>query len=141
MDQVEIMEFVNKNPLFTLGTCVDNVPHVRIMAVAFADSRGIVFSTGRDKDVCRQLRTNPRIEMCFYSPQDELQLRIAATAVEIDDIRLKQDLVEKFDFLRPWIDAQGYDVLITFTIKDATATTWTMADDEKPKEYISLTSL
>jgi len=141
MDQVEIMEFINRNPVFSLATSVDNVPYVRMMMVAFADSRGIVFSTGRDKDVCKQIEANPRIEMCFYGAQDERQLRIAATAVETMDLRLKKDIVEKFDFLKPWIEAQGYDVLVTFRIKNATATAWTMADNEKPKEYVSLTKL
>ncbi|MBE0534577.1 MAG: pyridoxamine 5'-phosphate oxidase family protein [Phycisphaerae bacterium] len=141
MNQVEIMEFVNKNPAFSLATCADNVPHVRMMAVAFADSRGIIFSTGRDKDVCKQIRANPRIEMCFYCVKDEIQLRIAATAVETDDVQLKKDIVEKFDFLKPWIDAEGYDILATFRIKDAAVTTWTMAEGDKPKEYVSLTNL
>jgi hypothetical protein len=57
------------------------------------------------------------------------------------DLRMKKDIVEKFDFLKPWIEAQGYDVLVTFRIKNATATVWTMADNEKPKEYVSLTKL
>lgn len=59
MTQVEIMEFINKNPVFALATCADNVPHVRNMMVAFADKRGIIFTTGRDKDVCKQVLANP----------------------------------------------------------------------------------
>jgi len=141
MTQIEIMEFVNKNPVFSLATCVDNVPYVRTMMIAFADSRGIVFTTGREKDVCKQLQANPRIEMCFYSAQDEKQVRIAATAVESRNLRLKKDIVEKFDFLKPWIEARGYDVLAAYRVKNATATSWTMADNEKPKEYVSLTKL
>lgn len=141
MTQVEIMEFINKNPVFALATCADNVPHVRNMMVAFADKRGIIFSTGRDKDVCKQILANPRIEICFYSPETEKQLRIAATAEETDDLELKKEIVEKFEFLKPWIEAAGYDVLVTFKLKDAKATTWTMATHEKPKEYVTLTDL
>ncbi len=141
MNQVEIMEFINKNPIFALATCIDGVPYVRNMMLAFADSRGIIFSTGKDKDVCKQIQTNPKIEMCFYSHADEKQLRIAATTEEIDDIELKQAIVEKFEFLKPWIDAAGYDVLATFKIKDAQAVTWTMATNDQPKEYITLAEL
>ncbi len=141
MTQVEIMEFINKNPVFALATCADNVPYVRNMMVAFADKRGIIFSTGRDKDVCKQILANPNIEMCFYSPEAEKQLRIAATAEETDDLELKKEIVEKFEFLKPWIEAAGYDVLATFKLKDAKATTWTMATHEKPKEYVTLTDL
>ena len=141
MTQVEIMEFINKNPVFALATCADNVPHVRTMMVAFADKRGIIFTTGRDKDVCKQIMANPNIETCFYSPETEKQLRIAATAEETDDLELKKEIVEKFEFLKPWIEAAGYDVLATFKLKDAKATTWTMATNEKPKEYITMTDL
>ena len=142
MTQTEIMEFINKAPLFALATCADNVPHVRNMVVAFADKRGIIFSTGRDKDVCKQILANPSIEMCFYSPETEMQLRIAAIAEEVDDLELKKEIVEKFEFLKPWIERVGYDALAVFNLKDAKATTWTsMADDEKPKEYVTLTDL
>jgi len=141
MNQVEIMEFINKNPVFSLATCTDNVPHVRTMMVAFADSRGIIFSTGRNKDVCRQIQANPRIEMCFYSPQSEKQLRIAGTAEETDDPELKKDIVAKFEFLKEWIDKAGYDAMATFKVTNAKATTWTITTRNSPKEYITLTDL
>ena len=141
MTQAEIMEFINKNPVFTLATCADKVPHVRSMMVAFADKRGIIFSTGRDKDVCKQILANPNIEMCFYSPEAEKQLRIAATAAETDDLELKKDIVEKFEFLKPWIDKAGYDVLATFKLQNAKAIIWTMETNEKPKEYVTITDL
>ena len=76
MTQAEIMEFINKNPVFALATTIDNVPHVRNMMVAFADTRGIIFSTGRDKDVCKQIIANPKIELCFFSQEQGKQIRI-----------------------------------------------------------------
>ena len=141
MNQAEIMEFVNKNPIFSLATCADGVPYVRTMMVAFADSRGIIFSTGVAKDVCKQMQANPKIELCFYSAGDEKQLRIAGAAEQIDDIELKKALVEKFEFLKPWVDAAGYDVLATFKVTDAQAVEWTMATNDQPKEYVDLTGL
>lgn len=141
MTQAEIMEFINKNPVFALATTIDNVPHVRNMMVAFADSRGLIFTTGKAKDVCKQIVANPKIEMCFYSPEQGKQIRIDATAAEIDDLELKKEIVEKFEFLKPWIDAAGYDVMATFKVKDAQAAIWTMETNEQPKEYIPLTDL
>jgi uncharacterized pyridoxamine 5'-phosphate oxidase family protein len=135
------MEFINKNPIFALATCGEGVPHVRNMMVAFADSRGIIFSTGRAKDVCKQIAANPKIEMCFYSHEAGIQLRIAGKATEIDDVEMKKDIVNKFEFLKPWIDAQGYGVMATYRVTGATATTWTMDTNDKPKEYTRLTDL
>ena len=46
--------------------------------------------------------------------------------------------MEKFEFLKPWIEQAGYDVLGTFILKDAKACIWTMATNLEPKKYIEL---
>lgn len=137
----EIIEFVKRNPVFALATCAGDVPSVRNMMVAFADDRGIIFSTGRDKDVCRQILANPRVEACFYSAREQKQLRIVAVAGEIDDLELRKEIVEKFDFLKSWIDEVGYEALAVFRLTEARAATWTMETDREPTEYVPLADL
>jgi hypothetical protein len=36
------------------------------------------------------------------------------------------------------IEARGYEVLITYNVQNARATTWTMETNEQPKEYVQL---
>ena len=141
MTQAEIIEFINKYPVFSLATASDNIPHVRGMMVAVADSRGLIFSTSRQKDVFAQLCSNPKIEMCFLSNDKSTQIRIEATAVETNDLELKKEIVEKFVFLKPMIEAAGYDVLAVFKATNARAVIWTMETMEQTKEYIPLTDL
>ena len=105
-----------------------------------ADENGIIFSTGYDKDVHKQLIQNPQVELCFLNQETNMQVRIEGSVEVLEDLELKKQIVADFPFLKEWIDSEGYDVLITYSIKDARATIWTMETNFQPKQYIQLWS-
>jgi len=47
-------------------------------------------------------------------------------------------IVNDFPFLKPWIELQGYEVMIPYRLKNGRATTWSMATAFEPKQYIEL---
>jgi pyridoxamine 5'-phosphate oxidase len=138
MTKEEVFEFIRKNPVFGLATADDNKPHVRMMMLYRADENGIIFNTGENKDVHGQLSGNPQVEMCFYSSEEQRQVRIEGTVEVLEDLELKKQVVKDYPFLKEWVDREGYDVLIVYCLKDGRATAWTMETDFKPKEYIQL---
>ncbi|MHC4145453.1 MAG: pyridoxamine 5'-phosphate oxidase family protein [Planctomycetota bacterium] len=138
MTKEEIFEFITKNPIFTLATIDGNQPRARMIMLYRADENGIIFSTGREKDVNKQLQANPAVEMCFHGTEQNRQVRIEGAVELLDDLDLKKQMVEDFPFLKPWVEAQGYDVLIAYRIKNPRATTWTMETNFEPKKYIDL---
>ncbi len=138
MTKDEIIQFINNNPVFALATVDGNKPRSRYMMTAFADERGIIFTTGKAKDVYKQITANTAIELAYHSVSDQKQLRIEATAQETDDENLKKEIVEKFEFLKPWVDQCGYGVMGTFILKEPRACIWTMETNDAPKEYIDL---
>ncbi len=138
MTKEEVLEFITKNPVFSLATIDGSQPRTRMIMMYRGDENGIIFSTGREKDVNKQLQINPAVEMCFYGGEQNCQVRIDGTAEVVDDLELKKQIVEDFPFLKPWIEAQGYEVLITYSVQNAKATTWTMETNEQPKEYVQL---
>ena len=139
MTKEEVLEFVTKNPMFSLATTEGNQPHTRMMMICRADEDGILFSTGRDKDVNKQLQANPAVEMCFYAASDENRhVRIEGTVELFDDLELKKQIVEDFPLLKPWIELQGYEVMNPYILKNGKATTWSMATAFEPKQYIEL---
>jgi uncharacterized pyridoxamine 5'-phosphate oxidase family protein len=138
MTKEEVVEFAAENPMFSLATTDGSQPRARMMMVCRADENGIIFSTGRDKDVNKQLQANPAVEMCFYSAEENLQVRIEGTVEMLDDLELKKEIVEKFPFLKPWVEMQGYEVMTTYRLQNGKATTWTMETAFEPKEYIQL---
>jgi len=138
MTKKEVLEFVTKNPVFGLATVDKGKPRVRNMMLYKAGENGIIFTTGRDKDVNKQLQANPAVEMCFYSSDENRQVRIEGAVEMNDDLELKKQIVEDFPFLKPWVEAAGYEVLIPYVLRGGKAITWTMETNQEPKKHIQL---
>lgn len=138
MTKEEVLEFITKNPLFSLATIDNGQPRARMIMLYRADENGIIFTTGREKDVNKQLQAGPAVEMCFYSHEQNRQVRISGAARSVDDLELKKQVVEDFPFLKPWVEAQGYEVLITYCVRNGKATSWTMETNFEPKQYVQL---
>jgi uncharacterized pyridoxamine 5'-phosphate oxidase family protein len=138
MTKGEIFEFIRNNPVFALATAQDNKPHVRMMMLYRVDDNGIIFNTGENKDIHRQLSKNSNVELCFYNAEQGRQIRISGSVEEIEDLELKKQVVKDFPFLKEWVDRGGYDVLVVYCLKHGKATVWTMETTFKPKEYIQL---
>ena len=138
MTREEVFEFVKENPVFSLATAEGNRPHVRMSMLYRADENGIIFNTGENKDVHRQLTANPQVEMCFYNGDRGLQVRISGTVETLEDLELKKRVVADYPFLKEWVDREGYEVLIVYRLSKGKATTWTMETNFQPKEYIQL---
>lgn len=138
MTKEEILEFVTKNPVCSLATIDGNQPRVRTIMLYKADENGIIFCTGRDKAVHKQLQANPAAELCFYNAEQGLQVRIEGTVEMLEDLELKKNIVEAFPFLKPWVESQGYEVMICYRLKNGRAITWTMETNFEPKQCIQL---
>lgn len=138
MTKEEILEFITKNPVFSLATIDGDQPRTRMIMMYRGDENGIIFTTGRDKDVNKQLQANPAVEMCFYGHEHNRQVRIDGAAEAVDDLELKKQIVEDFPFLKAAVEAQGYEVLVTYRVQNGKATAWTMETNEQPKECVQL---
>ncbi|MCJ7777145.1 MAG: pyridoxamine 5'-phosphate oxidase family protein [Sedimentisphaerales bacterium] len=126
MTKGKVFEFIKNSPVFALATAEDNKPHVRMMMLYRADDNGIIFNTGENKDVHRQLSKNPNVELCFYNAEQGRQVRVFGSVEEIEDLELKKQVVKDFPFLKEWVDREGYDVLVVYCLKRGKATVWTM---------------
>lgn len=58
MNKNKIFNFLNANPVFHLATVDGNKPHVRGLLLYRADENGIIFHTGKMKDLHKQLTEN-----------------------------------------------------------------------------------
>lgn len=138
MDRIEILAFLNANPLCYLATIDGNVPRVRGMMLVRADDRGILFHTGQGKDMARQLQQNPAAEICVFNQEQNVQVRVSGTVEFLDDLELKRQLVADRPFLQPIVDQFGYEAFLVFRMKDCHATVWTMQANMAPKTFVSL---
>ena len=138
MTKTEIIEFINANPTCYLATSENNKPHVRGMRMYRADGKGLIFQTSNVKELCKQLDENPNVELCFFSNEKNIQIRISGKATFVNDLDLKKEIAEKRPFLKPLVEKKGFDIVIVLRIVDCVAHQWTMETNFLPKEYIRL---
>jgi uncharacterized pyridoxamine 5'-phosphate oxidase family protein len=140
MNKEEIFGFLNANPVFHLATVEESRPHVRGMYLYRADEKGIVFHTGKMKDLHKQLTANPNVEMSFNNGKFEelIQIRVGGKVELVEDMELKKEIVQKREFLKPWVERDGYGFLAVYRMKNGKAAIWTMKTNFAPKELIEL---
>lgn len=138
MTKEEIIELMNANLSCFLATTAESQPHVRGMMAYKATERGIIFHTGNTKDLYKQIVNNPLVEICFFDPKKNIQIRVTGKAVILDDLELKKEITEARPFLKPWVERMGYDMLIVFQVIDCIAHTWTFETNLSPKEFIKI---
>jgi pyridoxamine 5'-phosphate oxidase len=136
MNKEEIITFVNANPVCYLATVEGGAPHVRAMGMYKADERGILIQLSTIKGMYTELLQNPKVELCFNGGGK--QVRVSGTVEFIEDRALKDEVLKARPFLKPLVDAQGYDVIKIFRVANAVATVWTMATNMEPREFVKL---
>ncbi len=140
MTKKEIFDFLNANPVFHLATVEGNKPRVRGMLMYWADEKGIIFHTGKMKDLHKQLTENPNVELSFNNGNIEnlIQIRVSGTVELVEDIELKKEIVQKREFLKPFVEKAGYGPLAVYRLKNGTATVWAMKTNLEPKKSVNL---
>ncbi len=132
MNREEILEFVRRNTTSFMATVDTDEPRVRAMDTPYIDENGLTFCTGTGKDICKQLLANSSVELCYWSMEEKIQLRIRGEMAKLDDEELKKHIVEtKFTFLKPVVEQFGWDTLTLFRISTGKARTWS---PENPAE-------
>jgi pyridoxamine 5'-phosphate oxidase len=80
------------------------------------------------------------VELCFFDQQKMIQVRVRGMAHHIDDLELKQEIVDSpgREFLKPIVASHGLDVLEVFRVENCQALVWTMATNLSPKELVQI---
>lgn len=139
MDYQDCIKFANENPVCYIATMDGDQPRVRGFLMWFADEKGFYFHTAASKDVCKQLKNNPKVEVCFYAPEDPpnvgKMMRAAGEVEFLNDIALKARLIEERPFLKA-IAAGGAEdpLLVIFRVYTGEAHFWTMENNMRESE-------
>ncbi len=129
--------FANEHKLCSVATVEGNKPHVRIQALWFADKDGFYFSTLNTKEVYRELKENPRVEVCFYAPPERplgqngwkdmgKMMRLSGIITFLNDTDLMERLLNDRPILRPNAEKQ-----VIFRVEHGEAWFWTAKDDDR----------
>jgi len=138
VDFKDYIKFANENPISYLATVEGDQPRVRVFGMWFADDKGFCFHTRAPKAVWQQLKANPKVEVCFYSPTPPpmgSMMRVQGEIEFLDDLALKARLLEERPFLKQAGMTKPEDpAIVVFRIYKGEAYFWTIDENMKESE-------
>jgi len=141
----DCIEFANANPVCFIATADGDQPHVRGVLMMRADESGFYYVLLSPKKVCRQLRANPKVEVCYYNNPPNLgearQMRITGVAELVKDPALIKKAAQDRAFLEPIAGQPLEPITEIWRISHGEAHFWTMADvgkevQRRPLEHV-----
>ena len=115
----EVYEFLKKCGTYYLATTEGYQPRVRPFGTYLIFENKLYIQTGKSKNVSKQMKANPKIEICAFS--GDTWIRISATAVNDDRIEPKKAMLEAYPQLKAMYKADDPNTQVLY-LKDATAT-------------------
>ena len=138
MEFKDCIKFANENPVSYIATMDGDQPRVRAFLMWFADESGFYYHTGTAKSVYKQLKNNPRVEVCFYHPSSDLMaknmMRVTGEVEFLDNPKIRDRLLEERPFLRALMKSPNDTVLAIFRIPKGEAWFWSMAENMREAE-------
>ena len=134
MGYQDVLAFVQENPACFIATIDGDQPRVRgFLTVLFNDGK-LYFTTGTMKNVYRQLSANPNIELCYFSKDFGMTLRIAGKIEIIDDREKKQQLLNERDYLKCFNGNVDDPRVTLLRLSHGTARFWTLRQNMRENE-------
>ena len=116
----EVYEYLKKCGIFYLATTEGDQPHVRPFGALTIFEDKVYIQTGNIKNVFKQLKEDPKIEICTMD-QDGTWIRIQATVVQDDRIQARQHMIDENPTIKSMYAADDGNCEVLY-LKDATAT-------------------
>ena len=115
----DLVDVLHEFKVFYLATESGGKPHVRPFGAVVRYDGRVWFCSHDAKNVCRQMKTNPQIEIAATGP-DAVWVRVTGKAVFEDNPGAKNAMFALMPQLRDMYAAQ-MDHFVVFYLQDATA--------------------
>ena len=126
----EIYNFLKngKGDCYYLATMDGKQPRVRpFMSIKIVNGKLYILTT-KDKNVFKQMKKNPKVELCSYNGDE--WIRVTAEAKEENSKDVKQFILNDFPKLEEMYEAND-DNVVALALENVTATISSF--DDKPK--------
>ena len=128
----KIVEFLNDTKIFYLATIDGDKPRVRPFGAVMEKDGKIYFCTNNQKDVYRQMRKNPNIEISATKENGDW-LRLSGKAVFDSSKDTKQTMLDECPVLKTMYSADDGNFEI-FYITNASATVFSLCGKKETLE-------
>jgi uncharacterized pyridoxamine 5'-phosphate oxidase family protein len=129
----EVLKFLKDNPVFYLATVDGNLPKVRPFGFVMNYQDKLYFCTSNQKDVYKQLKANPNIELSTTSPTREW-LRLKGKAVFNTNKQSKQAALDAAPALSNMYSVDD-SIFELFYIENAEATFQNMKGESRTVKF------
>ena len=132
MELQDCIDFANANPVCFIATVDGDQPRVRGVLMMSADESGFSYALLSPKQVSKQLKANPKMEVVYYNNPANLgearQMRVTGTAELVRDPALIKKVAQDRAFLEQ-ICGQPIEPLVEiWRVSHGDAHFWTMMD-------------
>jgi uncharacterized pyridoxamine 5'-phosphate oxidase family protein len=124
----EVYDFLKKAGTYYLATTEGDQPRVRPFGTIDLFEGKLYIQTGKVKDVAKQIKANPKIEICAFDGQN--WIRVQANAVEDPRREAKVHMLEAYPALKDRYSADDDNTLV-LALKDGVATIASFGGDPK----------
>lgn len=128
----EVYEFLKKCQTYFLATMDGDQPRVRPFGTVDIFENKLYIQTGKVKNVSKQIKANPKIEICGMA--DGKWIRVEAVAVEDDRVEARQHMLDAYPSLQNMYKADDGNTQVLY-LKNATATISSFTDVPKVIEF------
>ena len=122
-----ISEFIDEAGIFYLATEDGKQPKVRPLGAHVEQDGKVYFTVGDFKEVYRQMKENPLVEIVAFTPADRKWLRYTGKAVFEENEAAREAVFEELPHLRKVYNENTGNRMMLFTLEDATAVIIDMA--------------
>lgn len=132
MDYQECIKFASENPVCFMATTDGDQPRVRALLMFFANEDGFYFGTLSPKQFTKQLKGNPKVEICFYNNASDLadakSMRVTGEIEWLADEALTSRIAEERGFLDQMAGMSLEALWRVFRVHTGEAHFWTIPD-------------
>ncbi|MDR0749955.1 MAG: pyridoxamine 5'-phosphate oxidase family protein [Tannerellaceae bacterium] len=130
----EVYDFLKKCGHYFIATTDGDQPRVRPFGTAVIFEGKLYIQTGKKKNVAKQMKANPKIEICALNLAAGQWLRIAATVMEDDRREAKQYVLDQYPELKSTYSADDDNTHVLY-LKNVTATFSSFAGEPREVKF------
>ncbi len=130
----QVQSFLKECGYYQIATCEGDQPRVRPFGVAEIIDAKLYIMTGKSKKVFKQMKSNPKFEICAVSKTGAEWIRIEGKLVIDEDTKTKEKILELNPGLKSMYSATDNNMAILY-IKDGKATISSFGGQDKCLDF------
>ena len=125
---IEVQEFLKNCGVYYLATVDGDKPRVRPFGTAEIFEDKLYIQTGKSKDVYKQIKANPNVEICAF--KDGKWLRVSGNLISDDRVEAKEDMLNKNPELKSMYSASDSNTEVLY-FESATAIFYSFTEEPR----------